>query len=106
MAIETARKGAGMAGTQTIEERIQQFVLKQFPLARKNGLKPGDKWLENGLVDSLGILDLVQYLEQEFSIQAADDELLPENFESLSAVVEFTRKKMSVLAPTKEEHCK
>ncbi len=92
-----------MAQTPTIEDRVREFILKQFPLARKNGLKPEDKWLENGLLDSLGILDLVHYLEEEFSIQASDDELVPENFESLSAVVEFTQKKISLLAQVKEE---
>ena len=94
-----------MSQTRTIEDRIREFVTKQFPLARKNGLKPGDKWLENGLLDSLGILDLVHYLENEFSIQASDNELVPENFESLSAVVEFTQKKISLLAQTEEHRC-
>jgi acyl carrier protein len=94
-----------MTQMSNIENSIREFVLKQFPLARKNGLKPGDKWLENGLLDSLGILDLVHFLEQEFSIQASDDELVPENFESLSAVVEFTQKKISFLAQVKEQEC-
>lgn len=92
-----------MTQTSMIENSIREFVLKQFPLARKNGLKPGDKWLENGLLDSLGILDLVHYLEEEFSIQASDDELVPENFESLSAVVGFTQKKIASLAQLKEQ---
>jgi acyl carrier protein len=94
-----------MSQTPTIEDRIREFVLKQFPLARKNGLKPGDKWLENGLLDSLGILDLVHYLENEFSIQASDEELVPENFESLSTVVEFAQRKISLLAPTEGHRC-
>ncbi len=92
-----------MAQTPMIENSIREFVLKHFPLARKNGLKPGDKWLENGLLDSLGILDLVHYLEEEFSIHASDDELVPENFESLSAVVEFAQKKISMFAQVKEQ---
>ncbi len=95
-----------MALTPRIEIRIREFVLKQFPLARKTGLKPSDRWLENGLLDSLGILDLVHFLEEEFSIQASDDELVPDNFQSFSAVVEFARKKISVLAQTEEQRCK
>jgi acyl carrier protein len=82
-----------MMQAQTIEDRIREFVLKQFPLARKQGVKPNDKWLETGMLDSLGILDLVHFLEQEFSLQVSDDELLPENFESLDAVVTFVRKR-------------
>jgi acyl carrier protein len=84
-----------MAQAQTVEDRVRDFVLKQFPLARKNGVKPEDKWLENGLLDSLGILDLVHFLEAEFSIHVSDDELSPENFQSLAAVVSFVQVKQS-----------
>lgn len=84
-----------MQEMSVVENRIREFVLKQFPLARKNGLQSGDKWLENGMLDSLGILDLVTYLETEFSVYASDEELVPENFESLSTVVAFTQRKIS-----------
>ena len=82
-----------MEEAQTIEDRIREFVLKQFPLTRKHGLAAGDKWLEAGLLDSLGILDLIHFLEQEFSIQVSDDELQPDNFQSLDAVADFVRRK-------------
>ena len=82
-----------MTQTQTIEDRVRDFVLKQFPLARKNGLKPAEQWLESGLIDSLGILDLVHFLEEEFKVQVTDEELLPHNFESLQAVAAFVRSK-------------
>jgi len=80
-----------MASTQTTEDRIREFVVKQFPLARKQGTKLEDKWLETGLLDSLGILDLVHFLEEEFKISIVDQDLVPENFESLKAVTEFVR---------------
>lgn len=78
-----------MTEAPTTEDRIKGFVMRQFPAARKTGVKPEDKWLETGLLDSLGILDLVHFLEQEFSILVADDELVPENFQSLNAVTKF-----------------
>lgn len=82
-----------MNQTHTAEERIKEFVRKNFPLAAKNMIKPNEKWLERGMIDSLGILDLVHFLEEEFSLQISDDELMPEYFESLEAVTEFVRKK-------------
>ncbi|HYA98453.1 MAG TPA: acyl carrier protein [Methylomirabilota bacterium] len=91
-----------MTQTQTIENRIREFVLKQFPLARKNGLQPADKWLENGLLDSMGVLDLVHFLEEEFSIQVSDEELAPEHFQSLASVTGFAEKKISSNARAKE----
>lgn len=84
-----------MTQSQTVEERVRDFVLKQFPLARKGGIEPDDRWLETGLIDSLGILDLVHFLETEFSIHVSDEELSPENFQSLAAVVLFVDAKLA-----------
>lgn len=78
------------------ENRIREFVEMHFPLARKNGLRPDERWLEEGILDSLGILDLVHFIEGEFSIQISDEELDPENFDSLSAVIEFTTRKIAL----------
>jgi acyl carrier protein len=83
-----------MMQAQTAEDRIREFILKHFPIARKNGLKAGEKWLETGMIDSLGILDMVHFLEGEFSVVISDDELQPENFESFEAVLEFMQKKL------------
>jgi acyl carrier protein len=84
-----------MMQAQATDDRIREFIVKHFPLARKHELKASEKWLETGLIDSLGILDLVHFLEKEFSIHVSDEELLPENFESLDAVAAFTRSKQS-----------
>jgi len=85
-----------MTQTQTIEDRVRDFVIKQFPLARKNGLKSGERWLESGLIDSLGILDLVHFFEEELKVQVTDEELLPDNFQSLQAVADFVRNKQLI----------
>lgn len=82
-----------MATTEMIEDQIREFVLKHFPSARRNGIRPEEKWLENGMLDSLGILDLVHFLEQELALPISDEELVPENFGSFAAVVEFVRHK-------------
>jgi acyl carrier protein len=83
-----------MMQAQAAEERIREFVVKHFPIARKKGLNSNEKWLETGMIDSLGILDMVHFLEEEFSLVISDDELQPDNFESLDAVVEFVGKKL------------
>lgn len=94
-----------MAQAQTIEGRIREFVLKSFPLARKHGIKDTEKWLESGLLDSLGTLQLVHFLEGEFSIQISDEELTPDNFESFSIVVDFARRKMPSGTQSKVTGC-
>jgi len=86
-----------MTQSQPVQDRISDFVLKHFPLARKKGLSPHEKWLESGMIDSLGILDLVHFLEEEFLVTVADEDLQPENFQSLEAVTEFVRSRSEIV---------
>jgi acyl carrier protein len=77
----------------SIEQRIHAFLLGKFPLARKAGVGKDTALLEKGILDSLGILDVVSFLESEFSLVVSDDELLPENFQSLGTLTAFVLKK-------------
>jgi len=88
-----------------VEEPIREFVLKSFPLARKKGITASEKWLESGVLDSLGILDLVHFLEEKFSIQISDEDLLPENFESFATVAEFAQKKIAARMTPEGKPC-
>jgi acyl carrier protein len=69
--------------------QIRQFLLKKFPLARKRQLTDSDALLESGILDSQGVLDLVSFLEEHFSISVADDELVPENFQTIRRIAAF-----------------
>jgi acyl carrier protein len=91
-----------MTQPQVLEGKLREFVLKHFPLARKHGVKPDEKWLETGMLDSLGILDLVHFLEEEVSIHVSDDELSPENFETFAEVVKFARRKAALVLEGQE----
>ena len=88
-------KGEGMDQTTTgsIEQRIHAFLLDKFPLARKAGIGKDTALLEKGILDSLGILDVVSFLESEFSLVVSDDELVPENFQTLGTLSVFVVKK-------------
>ncbi len=88
-----------MGQAMAIEDRIQDFMLRHFRFVRKNGIRGGEKWLESGILDSLGVLELVHFLEEEFAIQISDEELIPENFGSLEAVSAFVRGKKGEKAP-------
>jgi acyl carrier protein len=82
-----------MQSTQPISDAIRNFVISHFPLARKRGVTDSDLLLETGVLDSLGILDVVQFIETEFGLHIDDDELLPENFQSIQNLSEFVQKK-------------
>jgi acyl carrier protein len=75
--------------TVTIGQTICSFLLDKFPLARKSGVEKNTPLLESGILDSLGILDVVSFLENEFSITISDEELVPENFQSMDTLTSF-----------------
>ncbi len=59
--------------------------MERFPLARTlSTLADDSSLLESGIVDSLGVLDLISFLESEFAITLSSDDLLPSNFESIA----------------------
>jgi acyl carrier protein len=84
-----------MSAMDTASDRIKNFILANFPLARKRGIQENDPLLEGGILDSLGVLDLVGFVEREFAVQVSDDELIPENFQSIGHVVRFVDQKRS-----------
>jgi acyl carrier protein len=49
--------------------------------------------LERGVIDSTGVLDLVAFLEREFAIEIRDDELVPDNLDSIEAIATFVARK-------------
>ena len=49
---------------------------------------------ESGLLDSMGLLFLIEFIKEEFNVEVTDDELLPENFESINNIIKFIEAKM------------
>ena len=78
---------------EAIQPNIRSFILKAFPPARKKALDDDLLLLESGVVDSLGVLDVVAFLERTYEIQVVDDELVPENFGSIRRLVSFVERK-------------
>jgi acyl carrier protein len=76
-----------------VQQHVLQFVLKRFPLARKRNANESCELLESGIIDSLGILDLVSMLVRDFAIAVEDDELTPENFHSVAGIANFVDSK-------------
>ena len=69
--------------------RLREFILEKFPLARKRGIQDDLPLLENGILDSLGVLDLVEFVEKEFDIPISDEDLSPENFQTIAKLSVF-----------------
>ncbi len=76
-------------------ERIRAFVLETFLFTDDpDALKDDESFLEKGIIDSTGALELILFLEEEFSIQGLDEELVPENLDSVQSVDAFLQRKL------------
>ncbi|MBW1753874.1 MAG: acyl carrier protein [Deltaproteobacteria bacterium] len=75
------------------KQAIREFIVENFLFGDSNGLADDTSFLEEGIIDSTGILELVTYLEEEFSITVEDEELVPENLDSINNVVTFLKMK-------------
>jgi acyl carrier protein len=76
-----------------IHSAIRSFIVQKFPAAKKRALDDSVPLLASGIVDSLGMLDLVSFLEESFAIQLLDDELTPENFANIGTLASFVEQK-------------
>lgn len=79
-----------------IRERIKTFVSYNF-LHSDNGIELEDSqsFMESGIIDSTGVLELVSFLEETFNLHINDDELLPENFDSIQSLTLYIQKKLN-----------
>lgn len=76
------------------ERELREFVNETFLFGQGvDELRGDDSFLELGIIDSTGILELVNFLERQYNIELADSELVPENLDSVNRVVRFVGRK-------------
>jgi len=89
-------KEKGDIMTTEIASRVRAFIEDNFLFrADQEGIDASESLLEAGLIDSTGILELVGFLETEFALQMADDEIVPENLDSIDAIAAYVARKTS-----------
>lgn len=81
----------------TIEQQIRNFIVENFLFGESNdGLSDEDSLLEKGVIDSTGVLELITFIEETYGIKVNDEELIPENLDSISNVANFIRRKQFI----------
>ncbi len=78
----------------TIEKEILNYLYLNFPIAKKNNISENDPLLDSGIIDSLGVMEIVNFLIEEKDIEIDEDDLTPENFETVKYIVNFINSKM------------
>ena len=78
-----------------IEDQIREFIAANI-LFSEEGFPYDDEasFLENSLINSTSVLEIVMFIEDTFSISIADSEVVPENFDSISKLASFVRRKL------------
>ena len=71
------------------------IYLREASLAEIKELKKDTLIFESGLLDSMGLLFLIEFLQEKFGIEVREDELKPENFESIDRIAHFVKEKLS-----------
>ena len=78
-----------------IAQNVREFVTSNFIFEEAVQLKADQSLLETGIVDSTGILELVNYLEETYSISIDDEELVPDNLDSVNKIAAYVGNKLA-----------
>lgn len=79
--------------SQDLKLKIRKFILENFPIAKRQDISDDGLLLGSGIIDSIGILQIVTFLEGEFAITVDDEEFIPENFQTIAHISTFVQSK-------------
>ncbi len=78
----------------SIEKKIREFITSNFLFGDTSTvLSDQDSLLEKGIIDSTGVVHLVSFVEESFGITVNDEEIIPENFDTIRGLINFVQKK-------------
>jgi len=78
-----------------MQNEIRQFVIDNFLFGQSDRqLGNSDSFLESGIIDSTGVLELIAFIESKYEVSIADEELVPANLDSIDRVSTFVERKL------------
>ena len=78
-----------------MREELRRFIIDNFLFGVEDSqFSDDDSFLEKGLIDSTGVLELVAFIEEQYGIRFQDDEIIPENLDSINKLIQFLNKKL------------
>lgn len=81
---------------QYVEQEVRQFVMDNLYFAEDGGnFSDDDSFLEKGLVDSMGVLTLVSFVSGKYEIPVENEELIPDNWDSVTRIAGFVARKLA-----------
>jgi acyl carrier protein len=84
-----------MLTSAAVALEVRKFIISNFLYGQDRSFKEDDSFMGEGIVDSTGVLQLVAFLEETYGITVEDEEMIPENLDSISNVSAYLVHKMS-----------
>jgi acyl carrier protein len=84
-----------MLDDSTVAQQVREFIVSNFLYGQERTLRDSDSFLREGIVDSTGVLQLVMFLEETYGITVADDDLTPDNLDSIKNVSDYISRETS-----------
>ena len=86
--------------TDTIQDAVKAFIIENFLFGdASQAIADTDSLIENGIIESTGVLELVAFIEDRYEITVADADIVPANLDSLARITAFISAKTASLAP-------
>jgi len=80
-----------------VEKELKKHIINRFMHGDSSKFNEDESLFEKGIIDSLGVLELISFIEKKFAIQVDDEELIPENFETFNKILEFVETKLNIV---------
>lgn len=78
----------------SVEKKIRDYVLENYLFTDdETALANDTSFLDEGIIDSTGILEVIAFIEEEFGVKVLDEEMIPENLDSVDNIVQFVSRK-------------
>ena len=85
---------------QAIVEEVKGYIVRNILIGVSDEpLQPDDSFLQKGILNSTGVLELVEFLEQHYGFRCGDNEITPENLDSLQAIAAYVLRKLAQSSP-------
>ena len=85
-----------MEQREAIEKDVRRFITDNFPLGGSgHELAGSDSLLEVGVIDSVGVLELIEHVESTYDLQIPDADVLPENLDSIDAIARYVANRLN-----------
>lgn len=78
-----------------IRKKLREFIKNNFLLGNDSNLTDDDSFMGKGIVDSTGILEVVSFVEENFGFKLPDEDLMPENLDSINNLVKYVTSRVS-----------